>query len=109
VFLAALGTAAAWLLYGVAFQVFSGSLVRGTGATHSYIAAYTASYLIGYLALFTPGGLVVREAMLVASLTTLGLLTAPEAWLVAIASRLWLTVLEIGPGLLFLLLPGERS
>ena len=109
VFLAALGTAAAWLLYGVAFQVFSGSLVRATGATHSYIAAYTASYLIGYLALFTPGGLVVREAMLVASLTTLGLLTAPEAWLVAIASRLWLTVLEIGPGLLFLLLPGERS
>lgn len=109
VWLAALGTAAAWVLYGVAFQLFSGSLVRAVGATPFYIAAYTGSYLVGYLALFTPGGLVVREAMLVASLTNLGLLTAPEAWLVAIASRLWLTVLEISPGLLFLIVPGERS
>jgi len=109
VWLAALGTAAAWALYGVAFQLFSASLVDGsTGATTLYIAAFTGSYLVGYLALFAPGGLVVREGMLVASLTSLGLLTAPEAWLVAMASRLWLTALEVGPGLLFLLLRGDR-
>jgi hypothetical protein len=47
--------------------------------------------------------------MLAASLTSLGLMTAPEAALVAIASRLWLTAVEITPGLLFLLIPGARS
>jgi len=109
VWLAAGGTAVAWVLYGVAFQLFCGSLVHRTaGATSFYIASYTGSYLVGYLALFAPGGLVVREAMLVASLTNLGLLSAPEAWLVALASRLWLTVLEAVPGLLFMLAPGER-
>jgi glycosyltransferase 2 family protein len=109
VWLAALGTAAAWVVYGLAFQLFAASLVhRPTGATTFYIAAYTGSYLVGYLALFAPGGLVVREYMLVASLTSLGVLTAPEAWLVAIASRLWLTVLEVLPGLVYLLVPGER-
>jgi glycosyltransferase 2 family protein len=110
VWLAAVGTAVAWVLYGVAFELFCAALVHRTaGATSFYIASYTSSYLVGYLALFAPGGLVVREAMLVASLTNLGLLSAPEAWLVALASRLWLTVLEAMPGLLFMLAPGERS
>jgi hypothetical protein len=109
VWLAAVGTAVAWVLYGVAFRFFCASLVhRSAGATSFYIASYTGSYLVGYLALFAPGGLVVREGMLVASLTNLGLLTAPEAWLVALASRLWLTAIEAIPGLLFLLAPGER-
>ncbi len=110
VWLAAIGTAVAWVLYGVAFRLFCAALVPHTaGATSFYIASYTGSYLVGYLALFAPGGLVVREAMLVASLTNLGLMTAPEAWLVALASRLWLTVVEAMPGLLFLFAPGERS
>ena len=103
------GTAVAWVLYGVAFHLFAAALLHvPTGATTAYIATYTGSYLIGYLTLLAPGGIGVREAMLVAGLTNLGLLTAPEAWLVAIASRLWLTALEVSPGLLFLLIPGER-
>lgn len=110
VWLAALGTAVAWVLYGVAFEWFGTAFVgRAGGATPLYIAAFTGSYLVGYLAVLAPGGIVVRELALSASLTNLGLLTGPEAWLVAIASRLWLTLLEALPGLLFLLLPGERS
>lgn len=110
IWLAALGTAAAWVVYGIAFQWFSTALVhRVTGGTAQYVAAFTGSYLVGYLAVFAPGGIVVREYMLATSLTSLGLLTGPEAWLVAIASRLWLTAVEVAPGLLFLLVPGERS
>ncbi len=109
IWLAALGTAAAWVVYGIAFQWFSAALVhRVTGGTALYVAAFTGSYLVGYLAVFAPGGIVVREYMLATSLTSLGLLTGPEAWLVAIASRLWLTAVEVAPGLLFLLIPGER-
>jgi hypothetical protein len=109
VWIAALGTAVAWVFYGVAFRWFADAwLGRPAGAMLAYIAAYTGSYLVGYLALLAPGGIGVREGMLVASLTALGLTNQPEAWLLAIASRLWLTVLEVAPGLLFLILP-ERG
>lgn len=111
VWTAALGTAVAWVFYGVAFRWFADAWLGGdhpAGAMLAYIAAYTGSYLVGYLALLAPGGIGVREGMLVASLTTLGLTTQPEAWLVAIASRLWLTVLEVAPGLVFLILPERR-
>lgn len=110
IWLAALGTAAAWVVYGIAFQWFSRALVHpATGGTALYVAAFTGSYLVGYLAVFAPGGIVVRELMLATSLTSLGLMTSAEATLVAIASRLWLTAVEITPGLLFLLIPGARS
>ena len=89
IWLAALGTAAAWVVYGIAFQWFSRALVHGeAGGTALYVAAFTGSYLVGYLAVFAPGGIVVRELMLATSLTSLGLMSAPEAALVAIASRL---------------------
>jgi len=41
-------------------------------------------------------------------LAALGLAAAPAGWLLAIASRLWLTVLEIAPGMLFLARGGLR-
>lgn len=109
IWLAALGTAAAWVVYGIAFQWFSRAFVHAeAGGTALYVAAFTGSYLVGYLAVFAPGGIVIRELMLATALTSLGLMSAPEATLVAIASRLWLTAIEVAPGLLFLLIPGAR-
>jgi hypothetical protein len=94
-------TTAAWLLYGIAFATFAHAISpRATGNATSYIAVYTGSYLAGYLALFVPGGVGVREAALVLAMPRFGLLPAADAAVVAIASRLWLTVLEIAPGLL---------
>ena len=94
-------TTAAWLLYGAAFAVFAYAMTpRATGTVVPYIAVYTGSYLAGYLALFAPGGVGVREAVLVLAMPRFGLMPAPDAAIVAIASRLWLTVLEIAPGLL---------
>jgi hypothetical protein len=103
VWLTGAGNLVAWLLYGVAFQLFTaGVLGEAAGGLPLYIAVYTGSYIIGYLAFFTPGGLVAREAALIAFMTGLGIATTPQAALVAVASRLWLTLLEILPGLLFL-------
>jgi hypothetical protein len=100
-----LGTGAAWLLYGLAFQLFAlgvlGDAVHGSSA--DYIAVYTASYLVGYLTLIAPGGLGVREAMLVLSLGVAGVTNEPNAWILALSSRVWLTVLELLPGVCFLL------
>jgi glycosyltransferase 2 family protein len=109
IWLAAAGTSAAWVLYGVAFQLFcAGVLGRATGASSAYVAVYTGSYLLGFLALFAPGGLGVRELAMQATLVELGLASSAQAVVLAIASRLWLTVLEIVPGLLFLARDGAR-
>jgi glycosyltransferase 2 family protein len=107
IWLATLGTALAWVLYGLAFHLLAlafgvAPTAGSTGEWPGYVAVYTSSYLIGYLSLLTPGGIVVRETMLVEGLVALGLAAEPAGWLLAFASRLWLTVLEIAPGMLFL-------
>jgi len=95
--------ALSWLMYGVAFQLFiRGVLGEAAGATTSYIAVYAASYIIGFLALFAPGGAVVRESAMVAGMLRLGLSGQADALTIAIASRLWLTVVELLPGLAYL-------
>jgi hypothetical protein len=106
---ALVGTSAAWLLYGVAFYWFAlGVGMPASGSVASYTAAYTLSYLLGYLVLVAPGGIGVREGALVASMTQLGLASAGEATLVAVTSRLWLTALEVAPGVLLLALGAAR-
>lgn len=103
VWAAALRSVISWIAYGVAFQFFvHGILGSAAGPTTSYIAVYAASYIIGFLALFAPGGAVVRESALVTGMVKLGLSGRADALAIAIASRLWLTILELLPGLFFL-------
>lgn len=107
---ALVGTSVAWLLYGVAFRWFAiGVGAASTAGLASYTAAYTFSYLLGYLVLLAPGGIGVREGALVASMTQLGLATGGEATLVAVTSRLWLTALEVVPGVLLLAVSAARQ
>jgi hypothetical protein len=99
-----------WVAYGIAFQLFVvGILGKSAGASLSYIAVYAASYIIGFLALFAPGGVVVRESALVAGMVRLGLASQPDAFAVAVASRLWLTVVELVPGFVALLFTRRTS
>jgi glycosyltransferase 2 family protein len=113
VWLASVGCVIAWLLYGVAFQLFvAGVLGAAPGRTWSYIAAFTGSYLAGYIVLFAPGGIGVREGALIFALGRLGLAQSGAAGILSITSRLWLTLLEVLPGLIFLAvdaLRGRRS
>jgi hypothetical protein len=96
------GNVLAWLLYGVAFTwLVSGVIGESAGSPWQYIAVYAASYVAGYLVLFLPGGIGVREGVMAVLLTSLGLATPKQALLIAGASRVWLTLLEIVPGLLF--------
>ncbi|MEO5903269.1 MAG: lysylphosphatidylglycerol synthase domain-containing protein [Gemmatimonadaceae bacterium] len=103
VWAATLRAVISWVAYGVAFQFFVHGVVgSASGAVSSYIAVYAASYIIGFLALFAPGGAVVRESALVSGMVRLGLCGRADALAIAIASRLWLTVVELLPGLVFL-------
>jgi uncharacterized membrane protein YbhN (UPF0104 family) len=99
----------AWVLYGVAFLwLVRGVLGGAPGAAWGYVAVYTASYVVGYLFFIVPGGIGPREAVMVSLLTSLALATPKQALLVAAASRVWLTILEIVPGLVFMALRGPR-
>ena len=99
IWLAAAGSAVAWLLQGLGFHLLGAAVLgHATGDAASSVAVYTLSYQLGFVALFAPGGIGVREGTLHALLVTAGLATAPEATLLVVVSRLWLTVLEILPG-----------
>jgi hypothetical protein len=101
--LAALACAAAWILYGTAFWALArGVAIEAEGGVPLYIAAFTASYLLGYVTVIAPGGIVVREAALVALAAKFQLMSGGEALLLAVASRLWLTILELLPGAILL-------
>jgi hypothetical protein len=101
--LVVLANVGAWVGYGIGFRVLALALVPASaGNWLEYVAVFTGSYLVGYLALVVPGGIGVREVAMVGSLTALGIAGPVDAWLLAVVSRLWLTVLEVVPGLLFL-------
>lgn len=102
IWVAALISATSWVVYGVAFRVMAvGVLGSATGAVGTYIAVFTASYLAGFLALIAPGGVGVREIVMFAGLRQAGF-TGGEATLLVVSSRVWLTILEIVPAVLFL-------
>jgi uncharacterized membrane protein YbhN (UPF0104 family) len=103
--------AASWIGYGLAFRLLAQAMLPGvSGAALPFIAIWTASYLVGYLVLVAPGGIGAREGAMVAAFGALGLAGPAEATIVAVASRLWLLVLEVLPGLISLALaPGTRS
>jgi glycosyltransferase 2 family protein len=103
VYIALVGNLVSWLVYGAAFQLFVFGVVgEATGSFADYVTAYAWPYILGYLAIFAPGGLVVRDGALVVALTTLGIAPPQQALLISLTSRLWLTVLELLPGVLFL-------
>lgn len=91
----------AWAGYGVAFVCLSRGLFGEAGLPVGLaIGSFTASYLAGLLALFAAGGLGVRESMLVLLLS--GPLGVKLAVALAAASRLLLTLTELGAAVPFL-------
>ena len=85
---------ATWIAYGGAFwMMLLGWGIEPLGSFWTVTAVFAASYLVGFLALFAPGGLGVREGSLTVLLRDL--LPAGLAAPVALLSRLWMTLAEI--------------
>lgn len=100
--IAAALTTIAWLMYGVAFWLFTvGVLGSAPGALRDYVAVFAGSYLLGFIAIFSPAGVGVREGAMGVALQRAGFAIGP-AYLLVVASRLWLTALEVLPPLIFL-------
>jgi hypothetical protein len=92
-----------WLTYGFAFWLFVRGLLPDAHLSIATAAgAFTLSYILGTLALFAPGGIGVRELVLVSLLTpSLG---SGGALAASLGSRVLLTVTEAGAALISLAL-----
>lgn len=94
----------AWLGYGLALWLLARGLLPTSGlGLLSAISVFTASYLAGFLALFAPGGIGVREGLFILMLQ--GPLGIGAATALALASRLLLTITEVGVAIPFLAFP----
>lgn len=90
----------AWAGYGAALWLLARGLLPDAGLRLApAVAVFTASYLAGFLALFAPGGLGVREGLFILMLQ--GPLGIGAATALALASRLLLTITEFGAAVPF--------
>jgi hypothetical protein len=100
--------AVAWAGYGAALWLLARGILPSVGLRPALaVAVFTASYLAGFLALFAPGGIGVREGLFILMLQ--GPLGIGAATALAVASRLLLTLTELGAAVPFLLLPQGRA
>jgi glycosyltransferase 2 family protein len=88
-----LGYAASWLAYGISFWLFMISILPDSHVpTIAAVGAFVNGYVIGYVALFTPGGFGVRELIVT---LLLGPYLGAAAAGVAVASRIWNLAVEV--------------
>lgn len=94
-FVAAAATLVSWVTHGLSFWLLAHGVVPGVALSPwTAVSAFSAAYIIGLVSMFAPGGLGVREAMFLAILTpSCG---AGGAVTLAVASRLFLTLMELG-------------
>lgn len=82
----------AWVLYGASFWCMNRGIGLPDAPFWPVSAAYCAAYIAGFLAIFAPGGLGVREGILAVILAPY--LPAGLATAVAVVSRFWMTIVE---------------
>jgi uncharacterized membrane protein YbhN (UPF0104 family) len=97
-----------WLLFGLAFLTFIKSMAHANFNMYPTLTgAYAFSLNIGFLAIFTPGGIGVREGVLVFLLSSL--FPLPVSTLISLLSRLWMTAGELLCFLIAIPIKGYKS
>jgi predicted anti-sigma-YlaC factor YlaD len=106
--LAFAGNLVAWVAYGAALLLLGRGVLPDVHLTLPHaVGVFTCSYLVGFIALFAPGGLGPRESVFLLMLAgDIGL--KPAAGL-ALASRLLLTGTEVLPAVPLLLRRGPPT
>ena len=85
---------AAWVGVGASFWLFAASMGVELSPVRA-ASAFAAAYVAGYLVLFAPAGVGVRESFLVVFLAPA--LGSGPATVLAIAARLWMTAADVVP------------
>jgi uncharacterized membrane protein YbhN (UPF0104 family) len=97
-------SAVSWILWGVALHALAMGLLAEAGAPlSSYIAAWSASFLAGLIAIVSPAGLGAREGAMQAVLEASGM-KASAVLIVVVVARAWITILDVVPAVAVLVL-----
>ncbi len=104
------GSLLIWPLHGLGFlALLEGLVLENTVGFAAALGVFGGSYIVGYLALVAPGGLVVREGAIIGLLTAATAIPAGPAAALALAARLWTTTAElVALGLALALLQSRR-
>lgn len=102
-----------WSLHGFGFW----ALLQGLVAENPVdlivaCGVFSTSYVIGYLAVIAPGGMIVREGAITSLLSASASISLGPAVAVALAARLWATVAELiafGVGLVVVRHPSRNG
>jgi hypothetical protein len=88
-----------WLLMGSGFALLAKAVVPVSAEQFAaLIAVWAAAFVVGYLSMLVPGGLGVREGVMILLLAPV--FVAPEPTIVALLARLWMVGGELaGAGL----------
>jgi glycosyltransferase 2 family protein len=98
----------AWVAYGVALLLLARGLLPEVHLSLAQaIGVFTCSYLVGFIAVFAPGGLGPRESVFLLMLS--GQIGLKPAAALALASRLLLTGTEVLPAVPLLLRRGTSN
>ena len=96
IFLAAVAAVLIWSIYGVGFWVLVTSLFAEHGMTFPMATAvFAVGYVMGYMAIIAPGGLVVREGAIIGLLGIVAGMPLGSATIIALVARVWTTVAEV--------------
>ena len=93
---AALTAVLIWGLYGAGFWVLVQGLIVESGITlREATGIFTMGYLMGYVVVIAPGGMVVREGAIVGLLGLVSGIPLGPATMIALATRIWTTGAEL--------------
>jgi uncharacterized membrane protein YbhN (UPF0104 family) len=82
-----------WMIFGLGFMVLIKAMTPVSFNQYFGLSgAFAFSYILGLLALFAPGGIGVREGILVILLSNF--FPTPVATLISFSSRIWITLAE---------------
>ncbi|WP_420634726.1 hypothetical protein [Candidatus Palauibacter sp.] len=85
-----------WSLHGLGFwALLEGLVVENPVGPVVASGVFSASYVVGYLAVIAPGGIIVREGAMVGLLGAVAAISLGPAAALALAARLWATVAEL--------------
>ncbi len=87
-----------WIVYSLAFWMMVASFSSDVSLI-PVAAAFPAAYVLGYLMIFAPAGLGVREGFLIAFLSPY--LGVGPSGIIAVVARLWTTLTEVVPASVF--------
>lgn len=97
-----------WIIHSLGFFLLTASIFPASyNIILPLIGAYSISWILGFLVLISPGGLGVREGLLAFFLKFV--IPTPIAALMAIVSRIWITIGEILFLIISLIIKEEKS